>query len=215
MFESTGRFALFDYFRVPHERVDGESASPGLASLSVRGQTASLWPLDAALTSERRRPTSYFLGTTLSSGESHPTQRCVPGCHTSEGTGGPPRRFATSAASATAWTAGCCASSAPTGSRSESTGCATTGATSSRWRRCAAAARDPPARRALGRGRIPVARHPAAAGTDPRARLRLRLLVPGHRSVRAPAGGCCSWLPFFIRNTSSCRSRCRRITPCS
>ena len=65
MFESTGPFALFDYFRVPHERVDGESAAPGLASLSVRGQTASLsWPLDAALRSERRRPTSYFLGTT-------------------------------------------------------------------------------------------------------------------------------------------------------
>jgi hypothetical protein len=65
MFESTGPFALFDYFRVPHERVDGEAAAPGLASLSVRGETASLsWPLDAALTSERRRPTSYFLGTT-------------------------------------------------------------------------------------------------------------------------------------------------------
>ena len=65
MFESTGPFALFDYFRVPYQRVDGESAAPGLASLSVRGETASLsWPLDAALTSERRRPTSYFLGTT-------------------------------------------------------------------------------------------------------------------------------------------------------
>jgi peptidoglycan/xylan/chitin deacetylase (PgdA/CDA1 family) len=65
MFESTGPFALFDYFRVPHEHVDVESAAPGLASLSVRGQTASLyWPLEVALTSERRRPTSYFLGVT-------------------------------------------------------------------------------------------------------------------------------------------------------
>src|SRR6266487_5370620 len=65
MFESTARFALFDYFRVPHERVDDEPTAPGLASLSVRGQTASLsWPLDAALTSERRRPSSYFLGAT-------------------------------------------------------------------------------------------------------------------------------------------------------
>ena len=65
MFESTGSFALFEYFRVPHERVDGEAAAANLASLSVRGQTATLsWPLEAALTSERRRPTSYFLGTT-------------------------------------------------------------------------------------------------------------------------------------------------------
>jgi peptidoglycan/xylan/chitin deacetylase (PgdA/CDA1 family) len=65
MFKSTGPFALFDYFRVPHERVGAESAPPGLASLSVRGQTASLsWPLEAVLRSERRRPTSYFLGTT-------------------------------------------------------------------------------------------------------------------------------------------------------
>jgi peptidoglycan/xylan/chitin deacetylase (PgdA/CDA1 family) len=65
MFESTAPFALFDYFRVPHERVDAEPTAPGLASLSLRGQIASLsWPLDAALTSERRRPRSYFLGTT-------------------------------------------------------------------------------------------------------------------------------------------------------
>src|SRR6266567_6051748 len=65
MFESTGTFALFDYFRVPHERVDVEPVAPGLASLSVRGQTASLfWPLDAALTSERCRPSSYFLDDT-------------------------------------------------------------------------------------------------------------------------------------------------------
>ena len=65
MFETTGPFALFDYFRVPHEHVDDEPAAPGLASLSVRGQTATLfWPLDAGLTSERRRPNSYFLGAT-------------------------------------------------------------------------------------------------------------------------------------------------------
>src|SRR2546430_12534680 len=65
MFESTGAFALFDYFRVPHERVDAEPAAPGLASLSVRGQTAGLfWPFGAALTSKRRRPSSYFLGAT-------------------------------------------------------------------------------------------------------------------------------------------------------
>jgi peptidoglycan/xylan/chitin deacetylase (PgdA/CDA1 family) len=65
MFESSGAFALFDYFRVPHERVDVEPLAPGLASLSVRGETASLfWPLDAALTSERRRPSSYFLDAT-------------------------------------------------------------------------------------------------------------------------------------------------------
>jgi peptidoglycan/xylan/chitin deacetylase (PgdA/CDA1 family) len=65
MFESTGPFALFDYFRVPHERVNHEPVAPGLASLSVRGQRATLsWPLDAALRSERRRPSSYFLGST-------------------------------------------------------------------------------------------------------------------------------------------------------
>src|SRR2546423_8988053 len=63
MFESTGAFALFDYFRVPHTRVDDEAAAPGLASLSVRGQSATLsWPLESALASERRRPTSFSLG---------------------------------------------------------------------------------------------------------------------------------------------------------
>lgn len=63
MFESTGAFALFDYFRVPYTRVEDEPAASGLASLSVRGQPVSLsWPLDAALASEPRRPSSYFLG---------------------------------------------------------------------------------------------------------------------------------------------------------
>ena len=65
MFETTAPFALFDYFRVPHERVDDEPVAPGLASLSARGQTASLfWPLNGVLASERRRPSSYFLGAT-------------------------------------------------------------------------------------------------------------------------------------------------------
>lgn len=65
MFETTRPFALFDYFRVPYASVDNEPVASGLASLSVRGQTASLsWPLDAALRFERRRPSSYFLGST-------------------------------------------------------------------------------------------------------------------------------------------------------
>jgi peptidoglycan/xylan/chitin deacetylase (PgdA/CDA1 family) len=65
VFETTGQFALFDYFRVPHERVDDEPVAPGLASLSARGQTASLyWPLIDASAPGRRRPSSYFLGAT-------------------------------------------------------------------------------------------------------------------------------------------------------
>jgi peptidoglycan/xylan/chitin deacetylase (PgdA/CDA1 family) len=63
MFESTGAFALFDYFRVPHTRVDDKPVARGLASLSVRGQSAGLfWPLESALASVVRRPTSHFLG---------------------------------------------------------------------------------------------------------------------------------------------------------
>src|SRR5216683_4618453 len=66
MFESSCAFAFFDYFRVPHDQVENEPAVPGLASLSVRGQSASVsWPLEGALTSERGgRPGSYFLGAT-------------------------------------------------------------------------------------------------------------------------------------------------------
>ena len=65
MFETTGPFALFDYFRVPYKHVDDEPAAPGLASLSVRGEAATLfWPLADAQTSDRRRPSGYFLGAT-------------------------------------------------------------------------------------------------------------------------------------------------------
>ena len=65
MFESTGAFALFDYFRVPYTLVDDEPAASGLVSLSVRGQSPSLsWPLESALATERRRPTRYLLGST-------------------------------------------------------------------------------------------------------------------------------------------------------
>jgi peptidoglycan/xylan/chitin deacetylase (PgdA/CDA1 family) len=65
MFDATSAFALFDYFRVPYTRVDDEVAVPGLASLSLRGQSASLsWPLESVYASERRRPASYFLGST-------------------------------------------------------------------------------------------------------------------------------------------------------
>ena len=61
MFEATGAFVLFDYFRVPYTRVDGEPVAPGTASLSARGQSATLsWPLAPALAS--RRATSFFLG---------------------------------------------------------------------------------------------------------------------------------------------------------
>jgi peptidoglycan/xylan/chitin deacetylase (PgdA/CDA1 family) len=61
MFESTGAFALFDYFRVPYSLVDDEPVIRGLASLSAAGQTAALsWPLGRAVASQR--PTSYFLG---------------------------------------------------------------------------------------------------------------------------------------------------------
>jgi peptidoglycan/xylan/chitin deacetylase (PgdA/CDA1 family) len=63
MFESTGAFALFDYFRVPYTRVEDEPAAPSLASLSVRGQSASLfWPLESALAHQLHRRTSYILG---------------------------------------------------------------------------------------------------------------------------------------------------------
>jgi peptidoglycan/xylan/chitin deacetylase (PgdA/CDA1 family) len=63
MFESTGAFALFDYFRVPYAHVDGEARAPGLASLTPSGRSASLsWPLESLLEAERRRPTGSFLG---------------------------------------------------------------------------------------------------------------------------------------------------------
>ena len=65
MFESTGAFALFDYFRIPYTLVDDEPAASGFASLSVRGQSASLsWPLGSALATERHSPTGYLLGST-------------------------------------------------------------------------------------------------------------------------------------------------------
>src|SRR5947209_2337901 len=65
MLESTCAFELFDYFRVPYEQVQDEPAAPGLASLSARGQAATLsWPLGTALAAERRRPGSYLLGST-------------------------------------------------------------------------------------------------------------------------------------------------------
>jgi len=61
MFESTGAFALFDYFRVPYTQVEREPIVRGLASLSAREGTATLsWPLGPALGSER--PASFFLG---------------------------------------------------------------------------------------------------------------------------------------------------------
>jgi hypothetical protein len=61
MFESTGAFALFDYFRVPYMRVEREPIVRGLASLSARGGTTALsWPLAPALAAER--PKSFFLG---------------------------------------------------------------------------------------------------------------------------------------------------------
>jgi hypothetical protein len=63
MFDSTGAFALFDYFRVPYTQVDGTSVCPGLASLWAEGNSATLsWPVEPVFTAERRRPTSYFLG---------------------------------------------------------------------------------------------------------------------------------------------------------
>jgi peptidoglycan/xylan/chitin deacetylase (PgdA/CDA1 family) len=61
MFESTGGFALFDYFRVPYTQANREPVVPGLASLWTRGGSATLsWPLGPALASTR--PTSFFLG---------------------------------------------------------------------------------------------------------------------------------------------------------
>ncbi len=64
MFESTGAFALFDYFRVPYEQTENEAAGPSFASLWVRGESATLsWPLEAGF-AERSRASSYFLGST-------------------------------------------------------------------------------------------------------------------------------------------------------
>jgi peptidoglycan/xylan/chitin deacetylase (PgdA/CDA1 family) len=61
MFESSGAFALFDYFRVPYTRVDHEPVVRDLAWLSALGRSATLsWPRESALSS--RPPTSYFLG---------------------------------------------------------------------------------------------------------------------------------------------------------
>jgi hypothetical protein len=65
MFESTGAFRLFDYFRVPYDRVEGKSACPGLASLWARERSATLsWPLEPVLVTKRRTPSSYLLGST-------------------------------------------------------------------------------------------------------------------------------------------------------
>jgi peptidoglycan/xylan/chitin deacetylase (PgdA/CDA1 family) len=61
VFEATGAFALFDYFRVPYVSVGGSSPGSGLASLRSRERAATLsWPVDSVLVHER--PTKYFLG---------------------------------------------------------------------------------------------------------------------------------------------------------
>lgn len=61
MFESTGAFALFDYFRVPYSRVEDEPVARGLASFWARGRSMTVsWPLESELASER--PSRYFLG---------------------------------------------------------------------------------------------------------------------------------------------------------
>ena len=89
MFESTAPFALFDYFRVPHERVDRPRLiAPGLASLSARGQSASLfWPTERCVRDERRRPSATSWARRRSSDESRPIGCAAPGFAASGGTG--------------------------------------------------------------------------------------------------------------------------------
>ena len=68
----------------------------------------------------------------------------------------------------------------------------------------------------LGRRRLPVARDAPRLGADAAARVRLRLVLPGHRPVRAPVRWLLHVAAVLQRATSSsCRSRCRRTTPCS
>jgi peptidoglycan/xylan/chitin deacetylase (PgdA/CDA1 family) len=63
MFESTAPFTLFDYFRVPYELGAAEPIAPGIAALSLRGRSASLfWQTGAAFTKNALRPSSYFVG---------------------------------------------------------------------------------------------------------------------------------------------------------
>ncbi len=61
MFESTGAFALFDYFRVPYEQKEKEAAGPSFASLSVRGESAALsWPLEAGFAEPAAQAATFW-----------------------------------------------------------------------------------------------------------------------------------------------------------
>jgi peptidoglycan/xylan/chitin deacetylase (PgdA/CDA1 family) len=74
VFESTGAFELFDYFRVPYERVEGESTVPGLASLCLRGDPITLsWPV--GLPPDSDRPTRFCLGSAQLFGRVAPNHR--------------------------------------------------------------------------------------------------------------------------------------------
>src|SRR3989442_1565559 len=66
MFESTARFALFDYFRVPYERVPRRSgAAAGLETVNAAGGDAALiWPAATSFPAKSRRATARFLGST-------------------------------------------------------------------------------------------------------------------------------------------------------
>jgi hypothetical protein len=61
MFESTSRFLLFDYFRVPYDRIEDATATRDVATLARRGGGPTLsWPTRAAFAAGRH-PGAYFM----------------------------------------------------------------------------------------------------------------------------------------------------------
>jgi hypothetical protein len=64
MFESTGSFTLFEYFRVPYDQAPHETADlPDTVSLAVRGEPTTLsWPTTSRLVADGRRANSFLVG---------------------------------------------------------------------------------------------------------------------------------------------------------
>ena len=62
--ESTAAFTLFDYYRVPYQRIEAVDESRDVAELRFRGDTTSMcWPTARVLSSASdRRPGSYSIG---------------------------------------------------------------------------------------------------------------------------------------------------------
>jgi hypothetical protein len=63
MFETSAPFVLFDYFRVPHERVAAGADAAGVERVAVAGETPALgWPGENLLRTKGCRPGIYRLG---------------------------------------------------------------------------------------------------------------------------------------------------------